>query len=412
MKKILFIDHVNRILGGAEINLIELLSLNVVHSHWEVACALDPTGPLGKSISSINTSKKTSSDSDHIKIYNYQLPAGLNEMRVVGKHPLAPITRMFSAVQALGTARRILEEIITDFKPDAIITIPNKDHIAASKISQKYQLYHIWWINDILSPEFFPLLARKAFFKASKLGCNQFAAVSDCASSSLIKGGLDRHKVFTVHNGIPIDKYSRHQESDFRNKFNIGNDVFCFGIIGRWCQWKGQEHFIKIAQHWRKERSDFPTQFLIIGKAFNEDKEYEISIREKAKKANEEAGAEIIKFISFQSNLQKVLSSIDCLIHASTQPEPFGRVIIEAMACQTPVIGANAGAVPEIISDGVNGLLATPNSVESYLSQMKTLVDDDTLRRKMTKEALDTVKNKFDVSRVFEDFDRIIEQAT
>lgn len=398
-------------MGGAEINLVELLSHNKVHSRWEVACAVDPNGPLGKSLSSIVTSEESSPEASGIKIYEYKLSAGLNEMRVVGKHPLAPIARIFSAFKALNVARGRLAEIIKDFRPDAIVTIPNKDHIAVSKLSEKFQISHIWWINDIVSPEFFPMLARKAFFKASQTGDNKFAAVSRCAASALIKGGIKTSNVYTVHNGIPLEKYSREPITDFRSGFNIANEAFCFGIIGRWCRWKGQEHFIDIAEEWKKRFPEEPTEFLIIGKAFNEDADFEKVIREKAKNVNEKAGSEFIKFIPFQSNLKKVLSSIDCLVHASTQPEPFGRVMIEAMACQTPVIGAKAGAVPEIIDDGLNGLLATPGSIGSYIDKMELLVRDEILRENLTRGALEKVRKNFDVSRVFHDLDDLIKEA-
>ena len=72
----------------------------------------------------------------------------------------------------------------------------------------------------------------------------------------------------------------------------------------------------------------------------------------------------------------------DLVVHASTQPEPFGLVIIDAMPAGKPVIASNGGAAPEILRDRENGLIVEPAdagqhfSIERYLHHMTRALPD------------------------------------
>ncbi len=403
MKRVLFIDHVERILGGAEINLVELLDHGPVHRKWQTGCAVPRSSLLREALDAIPSSQ-------HLQFADYRLNSELTEMRVVGRHPLAPLARFHGSLQALKAGRKLLAGILSDFKPDAVVSIPNKDHIISAKICRDAGIPHLWWINDILSKDFFPWLARTGFFRAARQGDNYFAAVSKYASEALIRGGLPRSRVMTVHNGIPLEKYRPVQKGRFRQHHGLGGDSFLFGVIGRWCPWKGQDHFLRTAGLWAERFPDSDVNFLVIGKAFNQDQPFEVSLREQAAAINSGAGRELVRFIDFQKNLNELLADLDCLVHTSVQPEPFGRVLVEAMAGQTPVIGAQAGAVPEIIGHEVNGLLAQPGSTESYLEQMSRIFHDSELRNRLVEAADARVREKFTVGRVFEDLDIILER--
>lgn len=402
MKNVLFIDHVNRILGGAEINLIELCDWAGKASIWRITCAVAPKSPVADELTDLSPKPPA--------IIDYQLGAGLNEMRIVGKHPLAPLKKAVAGLVAMRDAGKRLESILRDLRPDVVVSIPNKDHLVASTTCRRLGIPHVWWVNDILSADFFPWLARTTFFRAAKAGDGHFAAVSRYAAQSLIDGGLPADRVHTIHNGIPIDKYSR-TESAFRSSFNIPESSFTFGIVGRWCHWKGQDHFLDLAEAWVQRYPDSKVHFLVIGRAFNEDQDFEEMIRGKANALNTRIGHEVVRMIPFQSDLKSVLSSLDCMVHASIHPEPFGRVIIEAMACKTPVIGAEAGAVPEIISHQKDGLLARAGNLTSYLTQMEFIYQNPDQAQKMGNNAFDKVNQHFSVARVAHDFNQVFEKA-
>lgn len=405
MKKVLFIDHVNRILGGAEINLIELLQHPPLYSDWHIGCAVSFQSPLYENLQACASNAASQLN---ISFFDYELDSGLNEMRVVGKHPLAPIKKAISGYKALKNAQKLLSEIVERFQPDVIISIPNKDHLVASPICREKNILHIWWVNDIVSQDFFPWLARNAFYRTAKKANNHFATVSQFASNALIESGIPAPRVHTVHNGIPLKNYQATDSHLLKSQQGIDSDTFTFGVVGRWCQWKGQDHFLMCVEKWIHKFPDENVKFLIIGRAFNEDAEFELKLKDKAKKLNESFGKDFVLFVPFQKNISMALSGLDCLLHTSTKPEPFGRVIIESMACKTPVIGARDGAVPEIISHEKTGLLAQAGSVDDYITCMERIYNETQLRSSITTGAFEWVEQKFSIERVFQDFKTII----
>ena len=76
------------------------------------------------------------------------------------------------------------------------------------------------------------------------------------------------------------------------------------------------------------------------------------------------------------------MRGLDIVVHASTQPEPFGMVIIEAMACGKPVIASQAGGAAELF-DGENGLAHSPGDAVMLASQIQRLGGDPELRRRL-----------------------------
>lgn len=96
-----------------------------------------------------------------------------------------------------------------------------------------------------------------------------------------------------------------------------------------------------------------------------------------------------------------VYSGSDLFVLAS-ENETFGQVYIEAMACETPVIGTNVGGIPEIIRDNYNGFLIPPNNASILAQKMDELLINNKLRKKFTKNGLKVVNNKFLAEQQFE----------
>jgi len=106
------------------------------------------------------------------------------------------------------------------------------------------------------------------------------------------------------------------------------------------------------------------------------------------------------------------LSDLDVMVHASLRPEPFGRVIIEAMAVGAPVIAARAGGVPEIIEDRQNGWLAAPGDLSEYLTALRQRFQDEELTRKIREAAGRVVRERFTIERVLDQFEAIIDRRS
>jgi glycosyltransferase involved in cell wall biosynthesis len=75
--------------------------------------------------------------------------------------------------------------------------------------------------------------------------------------------------------------------------------------------------------------------------------------------------------------------------------EGFGFPAAEAMACQLPVIATNAGALPELVADGENGILVGPGDVPALAAAIRRLLQDGELRRKMGHASRKTAETRF-----------------
>ena len=84
----------------------------------------------------------------------------------------------------------------------------------------------------------------------------------------------------------------------------------------------------------------------------------------------------------------------DVFIHPSLS-EGFGMVIVEAMSFGLPVIATNVGGIPEIISNGQNGLLVDSSSAESIKEALALLLSDEAMRRRLSENALSTYSEKY-----------------
>lgn len=90
--------------------------------------------------------------------------------------------------------------------------------------------------------------------------------------------------------------------------------------------------------------------------------------------------------------------SSDMLVHPAII-DTFPNVIIESLACGTPVIGSSVGGIPEQIEDGKTGFLVPPNDVERLIEKIKIIIENQELKLSMTVEASSFAKSNFDLSK-------------
>jgi glycosyltransferase involved in cell wall biosynthesis len=102
-----------------------------------------------------------------------------------------------------------------------------------------------------------------------------------------------------------------------------------------------------------------------------------------------------VSFKGFQSDVPALLHQLDIVVHASTQPEPFGMTIIEAMACAKPVIVAAAGGACELIADAEDALGFKIGDAAALATAMITLIHQPQLRAALASRARQTVVSRF-----------------
>ena len=392
--RILWVDHVCRILGGAEVNLVELLAEDGARQRWQSTIACDPAGRLHETLEDLGAARLP-----------YAFDSILGTLRVVGSR--LPLFRSVRSLRELVRARRAFSGILSGLRPDVVVSCTNKDHLVVAPVCRRAGVPGVWWVNDILSADFFPWLARQAFLRSARRHACRLIVVSDYARRVLEQQRLPAGRVVTIHNGIPLERYRRRTRGALRGSLDFPEDAWLIGVLGRFTPWKGQDLFLEIAAEWCARRAR--GHFVLIGHAFNEDESFERRLREFVR---ERGLRERIQFVPFQRDVVSALSDLDLLLHTSRKPEPFGRVIIEAMAVGVPVIAARDGGVPEILTHGEDGLLAAPGHTAEYLAHIETLQSDATLRARLIGKARHTLESRFSLARVRADFDHLFDAVS
>ncbi len=111
--------------------------------------------------------------------------------------------------------------------------------------------------------------------------------------------------------------------------------------------------------------------------------------------AAREGVTERVTFAGYQLDVRPYLARMSVLVHASQQAEAFGLTILEAMACGVPVVAARLGGVPELVDDGVDGLLHTPGDEGGLRAAITLLLDDPSLGGQFAAAALHKADTRY-----------------
>ncbi|WDN87083.1 hypothetical protein BuS5_00051 [Desulfosarcina sp. BuS5] len=200
---------------------------------------------------------------------------------------------------------------------------------------------------------------------------------------------LDREKCFFVHNGIDLGKHFPRPIEKLKNKLAIANNSHVIGIIGQLKKIKGQHLFLEMVKSLSSQGIN--AVYLIVGCDTSRDKEYEKQLRQTVI----DYGIEnMVKFLGFRNDIPDLMSLCDLLVVPSIR-EPFGRVVIEAMACGTPVVASAVGGIVEIFKDGEGGLFCQANDVDDLTEKVKIFFDNPVWWEEQKKKAIATVKRNF-----------------
>lgn len=195
-------------------------------------------------------------------------------------------------------------------------------------------------------------------------------------------------KIVCIHNGIDINKFSPAKKT-IACRFQNKSKYFVVGFVGQISHRKGLDLLIKAAP---SVISNFPqVRFLIVGA----DGINETGLTQSYLQDLEQSGlSKHFEFLGKREDMPEIMNFIDLLVVPSRK-EPFGKVIVEAMACGKFVIASDAGGIPEIIDDQDNGLLF-PNGDYNKLGQcIQTAISDDTLREQLALKGQRVARKKF-----------------
>jgi len=209
-----------------------------------------------------------------------------------------------------------------------------------------------------------------------------------------------------AYNGLDLADIDQPVDADqVRAELGLRGDDQVAGCVGRLVAWKGQEVFLRALALLAPQRPHL--RGVIVGAPEGNTQDYARHLHELAA----ELGiAERLVWTGYREDVPRLLRALDVLVHASTAPEPFGRVLIEAMAAGVAVIGTRAGAVPEIIADGVNGLTVPPSDAGAMADAILRVLDHPDEAAAWRRAARTTVEQRFTLDAYVRSVKRVYEE--
>lgn len=190
-----------------------------------------------------------------------------------------------------------------------------------------------------------------------------------------------------------------------RATYGIATETVVIGMIGNIKAWKGQDTLSRAMD--RVRRSVPNVCCLLVGDTSPSDREYQQSLHALVASLGLD---KVVVFTGFQRNVGDFLMMFDVMVHASVLPEPFGRVILEAMACKKPVIASRAGAITEIVEEGKTGLTFPPGDSEALAETIVSLIGDRERIRRFGESGYKRLVNEFHISKNVESTQRLYER--
>ena len=222
--------------------------------------------------------------------------------------------------------------------------------------------------------------------------------ISEAVRKRMQSQGADFGNLEVIYNGLdPSTLQIKDSAELLRARNGFHPDDVIVGMIGNIREWKGQDLLIRAIDTVRKK---VPTvRALLVGATASADIPYERTLRELVTALGL---TENVLFLGFRENVAEIIKMSDIIAHTSVLPEPFGRVILEAMACKKPIVASQNGAIPEIIVEGETGLTFPPGDAEALANKMLALISDRESMKRLGENGYQRLIERFHSSRNIE----------
>lgn len=231
-----------------------------------------------------------------------------------------------------------------------------------------------------------------SFYKSSKFLMN--IADSNIAISSWQNEHNLENKGIVIHNAIDVKKFST--EKPDNRQFGITDNEIVVGLIGRITHDKAQDVFIEAAARVVKDHEK--VRFLIVGD--DKDKNHAQYIHSLKYLVDELDLHSKVFFTGYIPNGNEVIPNFDISVVPSRR-EPFGRTIIESMACGKPVISTTVWGALDVVTPKT-GILIPPDDPNALASSIIKLIESPELRVAMGKAGRKRVEEHFSINNMLE----------
>ncbi|MBD1907428.1 glycosyltransferase family 4 protein [Funiculus sociatus GB2-A5] len=255
----------------------------------------------------------------------------------------------------------------------------------ASFLSRRPLVYHL---HDILSTDHFSQSNRRLAVTLANRFASLVIANSQASQAAFLEAGGRSDITHVVYNGFEPEGYQSDPSNISQLKKQLELDGrFIVGHFSRLSPWKGQHILIEALAHCPED-----IIAMLVGDALFGEQEY---VQQLHKRVADLGLEERVRFLGFRSDIPQLMAVCDLVAHTSTAPEPFGRVIVEAMLCGRPVVATGSGGAVEIVEPGINGFLVPPGEPQQLAEVITTCRNQPEHTATIAQYARDTATQRF-----------------
>ena len=363
--KILFLDQSGKP-GGAEL------------------CLVDIAKPFGE-----NALVGLFADGDFRKLLEKnQIPVEVLTTQAI---KVSKESGLFQALSSLTQIIPLINQVVQRAKKyDLIYANTQKALVVgaiASFLARRPLVYHL---HDILSLEHFSKTNLRVAVNLINRCATLVIANSQASKTAFLQAGGKPNLVQVIYNGFAAKNYEIDELAVRNLKENLELvGKFVVGHFSRLSPWKGQHILIDALCQCPQD-----VVAILVGDALFGEQEYVKYLHEKVIALGLENR---VKFLGFRADIPQLMAVCDLVAHTSIAPEPFGRVIIEAMLCGKPVVAAQAGGAIELVQDGINGFLVTPGKPQELARVINNCRQESVKTANIANNAKISATQRFDV---------------
>jgi glycosyltransferase involved in cell wall biosynthesis len=385
--------------GGAETALHTLLpGLRESHPSWSLRLIVASDGPLIERVEALG-----------VPVHVLPFPASLARLGDwgVGRGWWTRVRFLMrcaaTALPAVRYAQR-LRRLLQSSQPDVIHTNGLKMHLLGAWARPKRSAV-LWHLHDYVGRRpFTARLLRRYADRCAAVVANSFSVADDVRQ--VCGGAVPVHPVW---NAIDLDRFSPDGpriDLDAVAGLPAAGDVVRVGLVATFARWKGHETFLRALA---MLPPSVPVRGYIVGGPVYETAGSQTSLAELRELVRMLGLEGRVGFTGFVQDSSMAMRALDIVVHASTDPEPFGLVIAEAMACRKPVVVSRAGGASELIEPGVDALAFNPGDVAGLAQRLEELARDGHLRERLGRAGRSVAEQRFHRSRMARDLVPIYE---
>lgn len=384
-------------LGGAEKSLIDILaSLSAARPDWTLSLVAGEDGPLLSKVKSLNIAATV-----------IPFPLALSRLgdagvRRPGRNQSGAFSLLVKGAPAglsIVTYVMRLRRELRKLAPDVLHTNGFKMHILGAW-SRPRETSLVWHIHDYVSTR--PVMTR--LLRGYRSRCSAAIANSNSVADDVRAVCNGRMKVHPVYNAVDLDRFSpTGSKSNLDALAGLPQappGTLRVGLLATFGRWKGHAVFFKALS---LLPSSMQFRGYVIGAALYKTAGSQYSLEELRQMSSQLGVSHKVGFTGFVEDTASAIRSLDVVVHTSTEPEPFGLVIVEAMACGRAVIVSRAGGAAEIIDEGTNALGHHPGDAEGLAERIEQLAKDIDLRKSLARAGRSWTEQHFNRARLATD---------